>query len=37
MHRNIKPENILLNNNVFKIADFGYATKVDIFGLEKLS
>ena len=25
MHRDIKPENILLNNDVVKLADFGFA------------
>lgn len=29
IHRDIKPENILMNNNVIKIADFGFAKKVN--------
>ncbi|EAR99474.2 kinase domain protein (macronuclear) [Tetrahymena thermophila SB210] len=28
VHRDIKPENILINKNTFKIADFGFATKI---------
>lgn len=27
-HRDIKPENTFINNNVFKIADYGFSTKV---------
>ena len=29
VHRDVKPENILINNNVIKIADFGFAKKVN--------
>lgn len=29
VHRDIKPENILMNNNFVKIADFGFAKKVN--------
>jgi serine/threonine protein kinase len=29
VHRDIKPENILLNNHIVKIADFGFAKKVN--------
>ena len=32
IHRDIKPENALVKGNVFKVADFGFATKVDITG-----
>ena len=32
MHRDIKPANCLLGNGVYKVADFGFATKVDIMG-----
>jgi len=32
MHRDIKPENCLVKGNVFKVADFGFATKIDITG-----
>jgi len=30
VHRDIKPENILIDHGNFKVADFGFATKVDI-------
>lgn len=29
IHRDIKPDNILLHNNIFKIADFGLAKVVE--------
>ena len=29
MHRDIKPQNILLHNGQIKIADFGFARTVD--------
>lgn len=29
IHRDVKPENILCNKGVFKVADFGFATKAD--------
>lgn len=32
IHRDIKPANALLKNGVHKVADFGFATKVDITG-----
>lgn len=32
IHRDIKPENSLVKGNVYKVADFGFATKVDITG-----
>lgn len=32
IHRDIKPENSLVKANIFKVADFGFATKVDITG-----
>ena len=32
VHRDIKPENILLNNHIVKIADFGFAKKVNSIG-----
>jgi serine/threonine-protein kinase ULK/ATG1 len=32
IHRDLKPANILVNDNVFKIADFGFAKYVDNFG-----
>jgi serine/threonine protein kinase len=27
-HRDIKPENTFINNNCFKIADYGFSTKI---------
>ena len=30
VHRNIKPENILISGSKYKLADFGMATIVDI-------
>lgn len=32
IHRDIKPANALIKNGVHKVADFGFATKVDITG-----
>lgn len=32
IHRDIKPENTLIKDKVFKVADFGFATKADISG-----
>jgi len=37
IHRDIKPENILIQNeNIYKVADFGFATKADILGEVKM-
>ena len=33
MHRDIKPDNILIKGDLYKIADFGFAVKCDIFGI----
>lgn len=27
-HRDMKPENMLIHDNVFKIADYGFSTKL---------
>ncbi|KRX01734.1 Protein kinase-like domain [Pseudocohnilembus persalinus] len=32
IHRDIKPANALINNGIHKVADFGFATKIDIAG-----
>ena len=34
IHRDIKPENALMKNHVAKVADFGFAIKVDIAGMQ---
>ena len=36
IHRDLKPANILVNNGVYKIADFGFARYVDNFGTQML-
>jgi calcium-dependent protein kinase len=36
IHRDIKPENALVKNGLHKVADFGFATKVDITGRQLL-
>lgn len=36
IHRDLKPANILINNGVYKIADFGFARYVDNFGTQML-
>jgi serine/threonine protein kinase len=37
IHRDIKPENSLISKGVFKVADLGFARKVDIHGKEFLN
>ncbi|KAM3146326.1 hypothetical protein pb186bvf_001671 [Paramecium bursaria] len=32
IHRDIKPQNMLIKGNTYKVADFGFATKADISG-----
>jgi serine/threonine-protein kinase ULK/ATG1 len=36
IHRDLKPANILVNEGVYKIADFGFAKYVDNFGTQML-
>jgi len=36
IHRDVKPSNILVKSDIFKVADFGFATKADISGVIKL-
>lgn len=36
IHRDLKPANILVNDGVYKIADFGFAKYVDNFGTQML-
>ena len=37
IHRDIKPPNALVKNNIVKVADFGFAKKVDMTGRHKLT
>lgn len=36
VHRDIKPENALATGGIFKVSDFGFATKADIHGRQLL-
>jgi serine/threonine protein kinase len=35
IHRDLKPDNIIIHNNVFKIGDFGLAKVIDILKVEE--
>lgn len=37
IHRDVKPANILVKKNIYKVADFGFATKADVFGRNKMA
>ena len=37
LHRDIKPQNILVSNGVIKIADFGFAQKFNEFGEKRVT
>lgn len=37
IHRDVKPANILIKNDVYKLADFGFARIVDDFTNHKFS
>lgn len=32
IHRDIKPANCIIKNGIHKVADFGFATKIDMAG-----
>lgn len=36
IHRDVKPENILCSKGVFKVADFGFATRADTKSIQKM-
>lgn len=36
IHRDIKPANVLVKGDLFKVADFGFAKKVNLSGNEKM-
>jgi calcium-dependent protein kinase len=37
IHRDIKPANVLLKNKIYKVADFGFSCKADVFGQKKMN
>ena len=37
IHRDLKPANILIHNGVLKLADFGFAKKVESFQIDIMS
>lgn len=36
IHRDIKPANVLVKGGHYKVADFGFACKADVFGRKKM-
>lgn len=37
IHRDVKPANTLVKDKHYKVADFGFACKADVFGRKKLT
>ena len=37
IHRDIKPSNCLIKGDIYKVSDFGFATKADISGKIRIS
>lgn len=36
LHQDLKPDNILINNGIYKIADFGFSIYYENVGLERI-
>jgi len=36
IHRDVKPANVLVKSNVYKVADFGFSCKADVSGKKKM-
>ena len=36
IHRDVKPANVLIKNHIYKVADFGFSCKADVYGQKKL-
>lgn len=37
VHRDVKPENVLVKDGEYKVSDFGFATKADMTGRQKMT